>query len=353
VRGQHDVPYESRQLTTRRKKWRLVRAYLARRPVWCAWQVTYRCNFRCRICSYWQEPHTPAEELTVAQFARGADNLACGGSMLVNLAGGEPLLRADLPDIVAALARQHFPFLTTNGWRVSHDQARALWDAGLWGVSVSIDYPDAARHDAQRGREGAWAEAVRAAETFRDARTAPHQRVNVMAVLTAENQDDIEQVVALAERLGANFMVQPYGVLKTGDESHRPRPPVSQGLLALRRRYRALLSNPYFLARFDAAVDGGVGGCCAGRATFNIDQTGLVAKCVEDRANPVGSIVDTPMPQLLASLREKWRTNRCRACWYNCRGEVEALYTVRGLLSSLPMLFAEGHVRQQKPASRP
>jgi MoaA/NifB/PqqE/SkfB family radical SAM enzyme len=141
------VLHESRQLTTRRKKWRLVRAYLARRPVWCAWQVTYRCNFRCHICSYWQEPHTPAEELTVEQFARGAENLARGGSMLLILAGGEPLLRADLPDIVAALARRHFPFLTTNGWRVSADRARALWDAGLWGVSISIDYPDARRHD--------------------------------------------------------------------------------------------------------------------------------------------------------------------------------------------------------------
>ena len=208
-------------LTSREKKWRLVRAYLARRPVWCAWQVTYRCNFRCRICSYWQEPHTAAEELSVEEFDRGAENLARSGSMLINLAGGEPLLRDDLEEIVAVLARQHFPFLTTNGWRLGPDRAAALWKAGLWGASVSIDYPDAVRDDAQRGRPGAFAEAVRAVETLRDTRTAPHQRVNVMAVLTADNQEDIEGVVALSERLGVRFMVQPYSTLKTGSDSPR------------------------------------------------------------------------------------------------------------------------------------
>ena len=333
-------------LTPSEKKARLVRAYLGRHPVWCAWQVTYRCNFRCRICSYWKEPHSASEELAPADFARGAQNLARNGSMLINLAGGEPMLRQDLAEVVAALARRHFPLLTTNGWRIPPQRARRLWDAGLWGVSVSIDYPDAARHDTQRGVRGAWREAVRAVETFRDTRTADHQRVNVMAVLTADNQDDLEGVVRLAQDLGANVMVQPYGVLKTGDASHRPRPPVSDHLLDLHRRYPAFLSNPYFLGRFDEALDGGVPGCRAGRATFNIDQEGLVAKCVEDRRRPVGSVIDTPMPVLEARLRERWRANRCKACWYNCRGEVEALYSARGLATALPLLLADATPRR-------
>jgi len=327
-------------LTTSEKKRRLLRAYLARRPVWCAWQVTYRCGFRCRICGYWKEHHTAEEELTVDQFARGAENLGRSGSMLINLAGGEPFLRHDLADIVAVLARRHFPFVTTNGWKLSPDRAREIWAAGLWGVSVSLDYPDALRHDTQRGIPGAFDEAVHALETFRDTRTASHQRVNLMAVLTAENQDDLERLVDLARRLKVHFMIQPYGILKTGDASHRAVPPVSDRLLRLRRAYSGFLSNPYFLSRFDAALDGGVPGCRAGRSTFNIDQCGHVAKCVEDRAHPVGSVVDTPMPDLVRALRRRWRENTCRACWYNCRGEVEALYTLRGLASALPMLFA-------------
>jgi len=335
-------------LTPTEKKARLLRAYLGGHPVWCAWQVTYRCNFRCRICSYWREPHTAEEELSPADFARGARNLARTGSMLVNLAGGEPTLRPDLPEVVSAVARWHFPLLTTNGWHIRPERARALWRAGLWGASISIDYPDASRHDAQRGVRGAWREAVRAVETFRDTRTAGHQRVNVMAVLTRDNQADIEGVVDLADRLGASAMVQPYGVLKTGDASPRPRPPVSERLLDLHRRHRGFLSNPYFLGRFDEALDGGVPGCRAGQATFNIDQRGQVAKCVEDRAHPVGSVLETPMPVLLERLRGRWRANRCRACWYNCRGEVEALYSAPGLASALPMLFADGSARRAR-----
>ena len=81
--------------------------------------------------------------------------------------------------------------------------------------------------------------------------------------------------------------------------------------------------------------------CRAGRATFNIDERGLVAKCVEDRPNPVGSVVTTPMSDLLDRLKKAWRANACRSCWYNCRGEVEALYTPRGLAASLPMLWRD------------
>jgi MoaA/NifB/PqqE/SkfB family radical SAM enzyme len=328
------------RLTPGQRKARLVRAYLARFPVWCSWQVTYRCAFRCRICPYWREPHPASEELSAEEFGRGAANLARLGTLLVNLAGGEPLLRADLPAVVEAVSRAHFTFITTNGWRLRPDRARELWRAGLWGASVSLDYPDAARHDAQRGVRGAFDEAVGALEVLRDTRLHPHQRVNLMAVLMADNRDEIEPLVALAERLGVNFMVQPYGVPKTGDPSFAARPPVAMRLLEIRRRHPlAFLSNTHFLSRFDAALDGGVPGCRAGLATFNIDQTGGVTKCVEDRRHQVGSIIETPMPVLVERLRRRWRENRCRACWYNCRGEVEALYTPGGLVSALPILL--------------
>ena len=331
------------------RKARLVRTYLAGHPVWCSWQVTYRCTFRCRICPYWQEPHPAAEELAVEDFERGAANLSRLGTLMVNLAGGEPLLRPDLPAIVEVLSRGHFTFITTNGWRVGPDRAAELWRAGLWGASVSIDYVDEARQDAQRGIPGAFREAVRALEVFRDTRTRREQRVNLMAVLMADNQDEVEALVDLAARLGVNFMVQPYSALKTGDGTPAARPPMAARLLAARRSHRrAVLSNPWFLARFDAALDSGVPGCRAGQAAFNIDQAGRVTKCVEDRRQTVGSIVETPMPVLVERLRRRWRQNRCRACWYNCRGEVEALYTPRGLLSALPILLLDG-VKQAAP----
>jgi MoaA/NifB/PqqE/SkfB family radical SAM enzyme len=324
------------------KKWRLFRAWASGSPVWCAWQVTYRCNFRCRFCHYWCDPMGQAAEPTVADCRAGARKLAAYGTLLVSVAGGEPLLRTDLPDIVAAIGRYHFPFVTTNGWLVTPGVARDLMQAGLWGVSVSIDYADADRHDAARGMPGAWRHAWRAVELLSQARAHPFQRVNVIAVLMEDNLDDLETLLAMSAERGAYFMVQPYGSRKTGSPGHAHHDgAVVPRLAAMRRRWANFLSNPYYLGRFDEFLGGGVPGCRAGRSFFNIDSTGDVAVCVERRARPVANLYRHGAADIRRRLRRASRGNRCRDCWYNCRGEVESLYRPCGLLSSLPTLLLD------------
>jgi len=331
-------------LSSTEKKWRLLRTWAGRHPVWCAWQVTYRCNFRCRFCNYWALGSLPEEELPVSAYAEGARKLAALGTLLISLAGGEPLLRTDLARIVRVVARYHFPFVTTNGWLVTPAAAKELMRAGLWGVSVSIDYADPDRHDARRGMVGAWEQAWRAVEMFSAARVHPWQRVNVLAVLMEDNLQDMEELLRMSSRRNAYFMVQPYGRLKTGSPVYAHRNgPVSQRLLGLRRRYRNFLSNPNYLGRFDAFLGGGVPNCRAGRAFFNIDESGQVAICVERRHQPVGNLFSDDIFALCRRLRQAARENRCRMCWYNCRGEIESLYHPLGLVKSLPtLLFDRG-----------
>ena len=327
------------------KKYNLFRAWAGGSPVWCAWQVTYRCNFRCRFCGYWRDPLGQRAEPAVAHYADGARKLASLGTLLVSLAGGEPLLRTDLPEIVKAVGRWHFPFVTTNGWFVTPDVARDLMQAGVWGVSVSIDYADADRHDRRRGMEGAWQHAWRAVELLSAARVHKWQRVNVMAVLMDDNIDDMERLVEMSAQRDAYFMVQPYGQLKTGSAAYAHNDgAVAPRLLELRRRHRNFLSNPYYLNRFDDFLAGGVNHCRAGRAFFNIDSTGDIAICVERRDKPVANLFHNSASIIRDRLREAARGNRCRSCWYNCRGETECLYSPRALLASLPTLLLDrGH----------
>jgi len=322
------------------KKWRLFRAWSSRHPIWCAWQVTYRCNFRCGFCGYWRDPLGQAPEPPVEDYARGARKLASFGTLLISLAGGEPLLRKDLPRIVAEIGRYHFPFVTTNGWLADEATAAAIMKAGAWGVSISIDYADAARHDAARGRDGAWERAWRAVELFSAARIHKFQRVNVIAVLMHDNIDDMEKLLEMSARHNAYFMVQPYGQLKTGspDFAHNDGA-VAPRLLELRRRWPNFLSNPYYLSRFDDFLHGGVGGCQAGRAFFNIDSTGDVAVCVERKHAPVANLYRDSAAVIHQRLRRASCGNACTSCWYNCRGEVESLYQPYGLVKSLPTLF--------------
>ena len=70
------------------KRLRVARNYFTRNPLWCAWQVTYRCNFRCRFCHYWHDPLGRADEPTVEDYALGSRKLAGFGTMMVSLAGG-------------------------------------------------------------------------------------------------------------------------------------------------------------------------------------------------------------------------------------------------------------------------
>ncbi len=331
------------------KKWRLFRSWTSRHPLWCAWQLTYRCNFRCRFCHYWHDPLGLQEEPSVAQYADGAKKLARYGTMLISLAGGEPLLRTDTPEIIKEIGRYHFPFLTTNGWFVTPQVARDLMQAGVWGVSVSIDYATAARHDARRGMDGAWEQAWRAVELLSAARVHKFQRVNVIAVLMDDNLDDLESLIETAARHKAYFMVQPYGQLKTGSAAYVHNDgAVSPRLLELRRKHANFLSNPYYLSRFDEFLHGGVPSCRAGRAFFNIDSTGDIAICVERKDQPVANLYRHDPQTIHRRLVAASRGNNCRSCWYNCRGEVEALYAPKSLIASLPTLFFDHGVAKAK-----
>ncbi len=325
------------------KKLHLTRAYLSRHPVWCAWQVNYRCNFRCAFCHYWLDPMGDAPELSVAQFRDGSRKLSRLGALLVSLAGGEPLVRPDIVDIVDAVAEWHFPFITTNGWFATPTLAEDLFAAGMWGVSVSIDYADAARHDRRRGMPGAFERALAAIEHFSAARKYKWQRVNWMAVLLDDNLDQIEPMIRMAAERDVYFMVQPYSTRKTGATTFRPRGRGGVGsyLVALRRKHRNFLSNPYFLSRFDAALNGGVPGCRAGRGFFSIDSTGDIAVCVEERARPVANLYSHDADEIVRRLRNDTTARGCTACWYNCRGEIESLYDPWGVAMSLPTLLLD------------
>ena len=322
------------------KKWRLFRAWASRHPIWCGWQVTYRCNFRCRFCHYWYDPLGAQSEPTVSDYESGAKKLAAYGTLLISLAGGEPTLRTDLPEIVRAIGRYHFPFVTTNGWFVTEQTAKELMQAGVWGVSVSIDYSDPAVHDKRRGMDGAWEQAWKAVELLSAARVHKFQRVNVIAVLMDDNIDQMESLMELAAHRNAYFMVQPYGHLKTGSRAYEHRDgPVSPRLLDMHRRWGNFLSNPNYLRQFDAFLNGGVNGCRAGRAFFNIDSEGGIAICVERKTHAVANLYRDSSQIIHRRLRAGSHNNRCRSCWYNCRGEVESLYSPQGLIKALPTLF--------------
>ena len=335
-------PPEELDLSNPRSTWgkkaRLLKAFLLGRPVWVTWQVTYNCNYGCSFCTYWKNDFKPHEESSLEDFATGAGKLSELGSLIVSLAGGEPMLRRDIHQIVDVIARDHFPYLTTSGSGMTTKRARQLWEAGLWGCSVSIDYADPDKHAEHRGVKFAFERAIKAIEQLMEARTdLSYQRVQIISVLTDDNLDEMPRLCELARELGVYWQVQPYSVMKTGNERQRHLRGATDVLMDLKRRYpETFHTNRLYLERFDEAVNDGISGCIAGRAMFNIDNQMVVSKCVEfNLTEPCGNLRSEDMRAVLGRLHEAHERNTCTACWYSCRGEVEVLYEPRGFLNSM------------------
>ncbi|MDN4035715.1 GTP 3',8-cyclase MoaA [Massilia sp. YIM B02443] len=116
--------------------------------------VTDRCNFRCVYCmpkevfdkDYQYLPH--GDLLSFEEITRVARLFVAHGVEKLRLTGGEPLLRKNLERLVAMLRALPTPSgrpldltLTTNGSILAR-KARALKDAGLDRVTVSLDALD-------------------------------------------------------------------------------------------------------------------------------------------------------------------------------------------------------------------
>ena len=312
------------------KNARFFKSYMLRRPVWCSWQLTDRCNFRCKFCSVWKKP-PGSGEMTLEEIRCSAEKLALIGPMMVSMTGGEPLLRKDLASIVRTIGRHHFTFISTNGWLVTREIARELAKAGLWGVGVSLDYADPKRHDEARGIPGAHQRAMEALKRFQKERINGRPQVNLMFTLMHDNFNELPKLAQLTSEIGCNFRVQEYSNLKTKDDDLQYPRPVAKELLKLQREFPNFVTNPVVLEKFDEAITSGVPGCVAGRYMINIDPRGNVAKCPEDQANPVGHILKDDNKVLLERLRMRHRKNTCKSCWYNCRNEIEVCYTFRGM----------------------
>ena len=105
--------------------------------------LTDRCSLRCTYCMPAEGlPWLPRQELlTTAELLRVVAVAVRAGISKVRLTGGEPLLRPDVVEIVAEIARlpqRPHVALTTNGIRLP-SLAGALADAGLRRVNISLD----------------------------------------------------------------------------------------------------------------------------------------------------------------------------------------------------------------------
>jgi pyrroloquinoline quinone biosynthesis protein E len=174
-------------------------------------EVNTACDLSCPMCYV----ERSGRELPRAWIDRLFDDLA-GAGVRIEILGGEPLLRRDIVELVAAArrrARSPLVSLYTNGTRATPALCRSLGEAGLGAAIVSVVSPRPERHDRFVGRAGAWRAALAACQLFRDAGVATYTFTAVHGV----NVEDVRAIDELARGLGVGALFFPYVPRRAND----------------------------------------------------------------------------------------------------------------------------------------
>lgn len=119
-------------------------------------ELTNRCNLRCPVC-FASAGEAAPRDLTLAEIGAQYDLLmARGGPFNIQLSGGEPTMRDDLPDVIALGREKGFSFfqLNTNGLRLAEEPgyAEKLAKAGVSCAFLQFDGLDDGTNRLLRGR---------------------------------------------------------------------------------------------------------------------------------------------------------------------------------------------------------
>lgn len=171
----------------------------APRPFSLLAEVTHRCPLHCPYCSNPLQLASQAAELTTAEWKRVLAEAAELGVLHVGFSGGEPLQRRDLVELVTA-AREAglYSNLITSSLGLNRPRAEELKRAGLDSVQISFQSDEEDLADRIAGIS-AHAKKLEAARMVRELGFP----LTINTVLHRGNIDRLEQIISLAETLGA------------------------------------------------------------------------------------------------------------------------------------------------------
>jgi len=267
------------------------RAYRERVPVSGSFDLTYRCNLRCRHCyaaHLVSQRREDAGELGTTDVKRILAAAADAGCLFLLLSGGEPLLREDFVDLYAAGAREGFvQTVFTNGTliRSAHLDVFAEYPPHL--VEVSLYGLSETTYERVTGVAGAYRRVRRGIERLLERGI----RVGLKTMVLAENIDEIPAMEGFAEEYGLRFRMDP---LITPRLDGDPAPlrqrvePERAAEMELGTEERRAKTLDYLEHRCLTGVPEGAGPdrsyrCGAGAVGFHIDPQGYMRPCLMSR----------------------------------------------------------------------
>ncbi|ABV94906.1 putative nitrite reductase heme biosynthesis J protein [Dinoroseobacter shibae DFL 12 = DSM 16493] len=314
------------------------------------WNLTRRCNLKCKHCYTVSADVDFPGELTAAQARETLEDIGRFKVPALILSGGEPLLRDDLFALAKrARALTRVLALSTNGTGVIGSKADRVAEIGFDYVGISID-GIGATNDAFRGVIGAYEQALAGVRSCKRRGI----KVGLRFTITEQNESQLPELLKLCDDEGvdkfylSHLVYAGRGNKNRGEDADHARTRRAMDLLIARALESAegrghpleiVTGNNdadavYFLnwakANFPAAQVAHLrkhleawGGNASGVGVANIDTQGDVHPDTYWSEYTVGSVKQTPFSELwtgpdpmLAELRRRPRPlkGRCGAC---------------------------------------
>ncbi len=310
----------------------------ATRPFKITLMLTERCDCRCTGCFIWKKPK--GHELSpdeIAGIMRQAPSLSW-----INLTGGEPFLRDDIPEvaeaIVGALPRVTVLDFPTTGQRTEAilEGCARIAQLGIprFYVTCSIEGPPAL-HDELRGRPGAFERLMR---TYAGLRIMPGVAPYLGMTLSDRNADQVEATLEAVRAhvpdvgwrdLHLNVYTESGHYYANEDGELRAPTGIAAAIRrALREREGSWdptdVIEAAYLRRLPRYLETGRSPlpCQSMRAGVFVDARGDVYPCTV-WGKRLGNVLKTPLYEILdsaesARARETIKKDACPGCWSPC-----------------------------------
>ncbi|MFZ0737035.1 MAG: pyrroloquinoline quinone biosynthesis protein PqqE [Candidatus Acidiferrales bacterium] len=290
-------------------------------------EITHRCPLHCVYCSNPLEMNARREELSTEAWLSVFGQAGKLGTLQLDLTGGEPLARTDLTELIAgARSAKLYTNLITSGIGLTNDRLDALVKAGLDHIQLSFQDSQAAPANEIAGAAAHERKIAVAAEIRKH-----HIAFTLNLVVHRQNLDRLEEMIAMAECLGAHRLeiahVQYYGwALENRDALLPSRAQVDRSLEIihaaeerLRGRMRIEYVVPDYYARFPKACMGGWG-----RKLMLVQPSGQALPCHAAAVIPglqFENVTEHPLewiwqssPSFRKFRGEDWMPEPCKSC---------------------------------------
>jgi len=273
--------------------------------------VTNRCPQNCDYCYNKKRSGVSMDTDVILKTVRELKEM---GVFWLGLTGGEPLLNHDIVKIIEDASVDCTVKLFTTGCTLTRSLAEDMKSAGLCSVSVSLDHWDPEEHDTVRNYKGAYSQALKAIEIFKNIGGI---HIGVSSVISKKmfNSGEVEKFISFLESLGIHEAwlsetkpsIESFwkdSALVTGAEKSK--------LYAFQDRHnRKSEMTINYLGHFESAQNFG---CNAGHKMISIDPFGEVSPCVFIPMS-FGNVKDRSVEDIWSDMRKKFPSEE--TCFIN------------------------------------